>query len=119
MTLGPHIFVVDDHRDIRDALARYLEKNFMRATTASNSVVMACPKTRLQRYSNPSFGSKRCAAAIPAVSASALRSRAPRCGRMAAMSPCATAPQADWRRWRACRLIRLRAQSEKCAAVIG
>ena len=76
------------------------------------------PKTSLQRYSNPSSGSKLRAAAIPAVSASALPSRAPRCRRMAAMSPCATAPKADWRRWCACRLIRLKAHSENCVAVL-
>ncbi|MBW6506867.1 MAG: response regulator [Rhodobacteraceae bacterium] len=40
MTTQPHILVVDDHRDIRDALAKYLEKNGMRATTAANAVAM-------------------------------------------------------------------------------
>ena len=40
MTSAPHILVVDDHRDIRDALAKYLEKNGMRATTAANAVAM-------------------------------------------------------------------------------
>ena len=38
--LPPHILIVDDHRDIRDALAKYLEKNGMRATTAANAVAM-------------------------------------------------------------------------------
>ena len=32
MALAPHILVVDDHREIRDALAKYLEKNGMRVT---------------------------------------------------------------------------------------
>ncbi len=36
----PHILIVDDHREIRDALAKYLEKNGMRATTAANAVAM-------------------------------------------------------------------------------
>ncbi len=40
MTDAPHILVVDDHREIRDALAKYLEKNGMRATTAANAVAM-------------------------------------------------------------------------------
>ncbi|ESR24135.1 response regulator [Lutibaculum baratangense] len=33
----PHILVVDDHRDIRDLLARYLQKNAMRVTTAESA----------------------------------------------------------------------------------
>ena len=37
---SPHILVVDDHRDIRDALARYLEKNGMRVTTAADARAM-------------------------------------------------------------------------------
>lgn len=40
MSDSPHILVVDDHRDIRDALARYLEKNGMRATTAADARAM-------------------------------------------------------------------------------
>lgn len=32
----PHILVVDDHREIRDAVTRYLEKNGMRATAAKD-----------------------------------------------------------------------------------
>ncbi len=40
MTNPPHILIVDDHRDIRDALAKYLEKNGMRATTAADAVAM-------------------------------------------------------------------------------
>lgn len=40
MNTPPHILVVDDHRDIRDALAKYLEKNGMRASTAANAVAM-------------------------------------------------------------------------------
>ncbi len=39
-TNPPHILIVDDHRDIRDALARYLEKNGMRATSAANAIAM-------------------------------------------------------------------------------
>ncbi len=34
MTASPHILVVDDHRDIRDLLAKYLKKNGMRVSTA-------------------------------------------------------------------------------------
>ena len=40
MTGPPHILIVDDHREIRDALAKYLEKNGMRATTAANALAM-------------------------------------------------------------------------------
>lgn len=34
---SPHILIVDDHRDIRETLARYLVKNGLRATTAENA----------------------------------------------------------------------------------
>ena len=34
---SPHILVVDDHRDIRETLARYLVKNGLRATAAENA----------------------------------------------------------------------------------
>jgi two-component system, OmpR family, response regulator len=40
MTQPPHILIVDDHRDIRDALVKYLERNGMRATSAANAVAM-------------------------------------------------------------------------------
>ncbi|NDV89357.1 response regulator [Aurantimonas aggregata] len=40
MTHPPHILIVDDHREIRDALVKYLEKNGMRATSATDSVAM-------------------------------------------------------------------------------
>lgn len=41
MTLNPpHILIVDDHRMRRDALAKYLEKNGMRATSAANAVAV-------------------------------------------------------------------------------
>ena len=40
MTGSPHILIVDDHREIRDAIAKYLEKNGMRATTAANALAM-------------------------------------------------------------------------------
>ena len=33
---SPHILVVDDHRDIRDLVARYLSKNGLRVTTAAD-----------------------------------------------------------------------------------
>jgi two-component system OmpR family response regulator len=33
----PHILVVDDHRDIRDLVARYLVKNGLRVTTAESA----------------------------------------------------------------------------------
>lgn len=36
----PHILVVDDHRDIRDAVTRFLEKNGLRATSAADAVDM-------------------------------------------------------------------------------
>ncbi len=36
----PHILIVDDHRDIRDALVKYVEKNGMRATSAPDAVAM-------------------------------------------------------------------------------
>jgi two-component system OmpR family response regulator len=40
MTLAPHILVVDDHREIRDALAKYLGRSGMRVTVAANAVAM-------------------------------------------------------------------------------
>lgn len=40
MTQPPHILIVDDHRDIRDAMVKYLEKNGVRATSAANAVAM-------------------------------------------------------------------------------
>lgn len=40
MSKPPHILVVDDHREIRDAVTRYLEKNGMRATSARDAVDM-------------------------------------------------------------------------------
>ena len=36
METSPHILVVDDHRDIRDLLARYLVKHGLRVTTAAD-----------------------------------------------------------------------------------
>lgn len=35
-----HILVVDDHREIRDAITRYLERNGMRASSASGAAQM-------------------------------------------------------------------------------
>lgn len=40
MTDTPHILVVDDHRDIRDGLKRYLEKNGLRVTVAADAIAM-------------------------------------------------------------------------------
>jgi len=40
MNETPHILVVDDHRDIRDAISRYLEKNGMRTSVAHDAVDM-------------------------------------------------------------------------------
>lgn len=40
MTELPHILVVDDHREIRDSVTRYLERNGMRATAACDAVDM-------------------------------------------------------------------------------
>jgi two-component system, OmpR family, response regulator len=37
MTAVPHILVVDDHREIREPLARYLEKHGLRATQAADA----------------------------------------------------------------------------------
>ena len=34
----PHILVVDDHKDIRDLLARYLDQNGLRVTAAADAV---------------------------------------------------------------------------------
>lgn len=36
----PHVLVVDDHREIRDAVTRYLERNGMRATPARDTTEM-------------------------------------------------------------------------------
>ena len=40
MTDQPHILVVDDHREIRESVTRYLEKNGLRATSARDAVDM-------------------------------------------------------------------------------
>jgi len=40
MPQTPHILIVDDHREIRDALTRYLEKNGMRATAVRDAAAM-------------------------------------------------------------------------------
>ncbi|MFC3117541.1 response regulator [Jhaorihella thermophila] len=37
MSDRPHILIVDDHREIRDAVSRYLERNGYRATTARDA----------------------------------------------------------------------------------
>lgn len=39
MSVGPHILVVDDERDIRDPLATYLSRSGMRVTKAENAGV--------------------------------------------------------------------------------
>lgn len=40
MSHSPHILVVDDHRQIRESVTRFLEKNGMRATAAKDAVEM-------------------------------------------------------------------------------
>ncbi|SDK02232.1 Response regulator receiver domain-containing protein [Aliiruegeria lutimaris] len=40
MTDAPHILIVDDHREIRDAVSRYLERNGMRTSNARDAVEM-------------------------------------------------------------------------------
>jgi len=40
MSKVPHILIVDDHREIRDAVSRYLEKNGFRATSARDAADM-------------------------------------------------------------------------------
>lgn len=40
MTANPHILVVDDHREIRDAVTLYLQRNGMRATPARDAAEM-------------------------------------------------------------------------------
>lgn len=40
MTKLPHILVVDDHREIRNAVARYLQENGMRASCAKDTMEM-------------------------------------------------------------------------------
>ncbi|MCA0871397.1 response regulator [Seohaeicola saemankumensis] len=37
MNSAPHILVVDDHKEIRDSVTRFLEKNGMRATSAKDA----------------------------------------------------------------------------------
>lgn len=37
MAETPHILIVDDHREIRDAVSKYLERNGMRTTTAKDA----------------------------------------------------------------------------------
>jgi len=40
MTTTPHILIVDDNREIRDAVSRYLEKNGLRAAVAKDATEM-------------------------------------------------------------------------------
>lgn len=40
MSATPHILIVDDHREIRDAVTRYLERNGFRASSAKDAVEM-------------------------------------------------------------------------------
>ena len=40
MSREPHILVVDDHREIRDALTRYLQRNGLRADAAEDARAM-------------------------------------------------------------------------------
>ncbi len=40
MAKVPHILIVDDHREIRDAVTRYLEKNGFRASSARDAAEM-------------------------------------------------------------------------------
>ncbi|WP_068117928.1 response regulator [Tropicimonas marinistellae] len=40
MTDEPNILIVDDHRDIRDAVSRYLERNGMRTSVARDAMEM-------------------------------------------------------------------------------
>ena len=40
MERTPHILVVDDHREIRELLGKYFEKNGMRVTVADGGVAM-------------------------------------------------------------------------------
>jgi two-component system OmpR family response regulator len=40
MSQEPHILVVDDHREIRDLIARYLQRHGFRVSTATNGVDM-------------------------------------------------------------------------------
>ena len=37
MDASPHVLVVDDHRDIREPLARYLERHGLRVTVAESA----------------------------------------------------------------------------------
>ena len=37
MDASPHVLVVDDHREIREPLARYLERHEVRVTVAENA----------------------------------------------------------------------------------
>ena len=45
----PHILVVDDHKEIRESVSRFLEKNGMRATSAKDAHDMDA-KLTLGRY---------------------------------------------------------------------
>ena len=37
MDASPHVLVVDDHREIREPLARYLERHELRVTVAASA----------------------------------------------------------------------------------
>ncbi len=49
MSREPHILIVDDHREIRDAVSRYLQRNGFRASVARDAVEMD-EKLRAGRY---------------------------------------------------------------------
>ena len=50
MSEAPHILVVDDHKEIRESVSRFLEKNGMRATAAKDAHDMDATMMRLPRH---------------------------------------------------------------------
>ena len=49
MDASPHVLVVDDHRDIREPLARYLERHGLRVTAAENFARPSWEVSRAER----------------------------------------------------------------------
>ena len=59
MEPAAHILIVDDHRDIRDLLARYLSKNGYRVSTAEGSAAVERASVGNLKHTWVSYGAAR------------------------------------------------------------
>ena len=69
MSSAPHILIVDDHREIRDAVSRYLERNGFRASTARDAVAVVAVVTKAVhvRHSRPHAPNRATEIRTPAI----------------------------------------------------